>query len=137
MKKFFATLGVAAGLVLGLAGPASASTSYYAPHLPFSTPINVCIGGAICGGTANTIIVSTPRTYINYVNVAANDNVGDKHKARLQVYVDSVLVGDQDVLQYGSTLYFPIHRSGATVTLVSVGPNAGGDETNVQTLEIL
>jgi hypothetical protein len=137
VRKLLATVATAVGLVLTVAAPASASTSYYAPRLPWSTPINLCIGGALCGGAANTIIVSTPRTQINYVNVTANDNVGDKHKARLQVYVDGVLVGDQDVLQGGSVLYFPVHRGGATITLMSTGPGSGGDETYVNALEIL
>src|SRR3954452_24253852 len=98
-RKLLATAVAAAGVVVAVAAPASASTTYNVAHVPFSSPIGVCIGGALCGGTANKVIFSMPRTFVNYVFVNANDNVGDKHKARLWLYVDGQLVGDQDVLQ--------------------------------------
>jgi hypothetical protein len=124
-------------LFFAFAGPAKASFSYFAPSLPWSAPINQCIGGQLCGGTSNTIIVSTPSAFIRYVNVDAHDNIGDKHQALLEVYIDGVRVGSQDVLASGSRLYFPINLYGSTVTLRSVRADGSSDETYVSRIEIL
>jgi hypothetical protein len=139
MKKLLGagTVLISAFLLSAFGGSARASFSYYAPSLPWSTPINQCIGGAICGGTNNTLIVSTPPAYIKYVNVKAHDDVGDKHSATLEIYVDGVFIASQDVLKAGSILYYPVNRNGSTITLRSIRADGSSDETHVNSIEIL
>jgi hypothetical protein len=124
------------GLFFAAIGSAQASFNYYPASIPWSSTINQCIGGQLCGGTANTINVIAPYGYINYVYVQAHDNIGDKAGANLEVYVDGVLVGRQDVKSAGSFLYFPVNMSGSTVTLRSLRADGHTDETYVMWMEI-
>ena len=122
-----AVVAAAGALLVGAAGGAEASTGFYAPSLPWTTSpspsvpwtssINICFGGDLCGGPGNVINVDMPRSYVRTISVQANDNVGDKHKATLFVFVDGVKIGAADVLQSGSVLTFNANRYGSRVTL--------------------
>jgi len=118
-------------LVMPFGGTANAAYAYYtAPSLPWGTSLNVCIGGQLCGMNDTVAVYVPPKSFIGYVQVVANDNVGDVHQATLLAYVDGTLVGSQDVKQAGSTLVFPVQALGSQIVFRSIraGSNAG-DET--------
>jgi hypothetical protein len=143
LKRMFRAFGVLLGvlcLVMPFGGTASAtSVSFTASSLPWSSgPVNICIGGERCG-LNDTVTVNVPsQSYIRYVQVNANDNVGNVHDATLQVYVDGTLRGSQDVKQAGSTLIFTIQGLGTQIVFRSIrSGNSMGDETVLTDIQVL
>jgi len=143
LKHRFRAFGVLVGmlcLVLPFGGTASAtSASFTAASLPWSSgPVNICIGGELCG-LNDTVTVNVPsQSYIRYVQVNAHDNVGNVHDATLRVYVDGTLRGSQDVKAAGSTLIFTIQAPGNQIVFRSVrSGNSAGDETVLTDIQVL
>ena len=118
--KRLGTVLVLMAVLFAFAGPAKASSYYSAPSLPWFSNVNQCIGGQICGGTNNTINVYVPEVVIGDVYVYAHDNVGQTHKAKLELYVDGSFVARKDVLQGGGYITFSVSRFGSIVTLRSI-----------------
>jgi hypothetical protein len=106
-----ATVLVTLCLLFVFVGRAEASYYYTAPSIPWVVDVNQCIGGQICGGTNNQIYVSVPSGNIGFVEIRAHDNIGQTHKAHLEVYVDGSLVGNKDVLATTSTAFRKSVRS--------------------------
>jgi hypothetical protein len=93
----------------------------------------ICIGGEICGKESTVSVIYYSTTYVAKMRVLADDNVGSKTKAHLQLYADGQLIGEQDVSRHGSWLEFNVGRRVNSLMLKSVheshAPN--GDETEI------
>lgn len=106
------------------------------------SPIGWCIGGEYCGGHARLTVnyvdnLFLPRwEYIQKIVITAHDNVGDRHKARLRVFTNGLLVAEKDVLAGGSTLTYNINAHIYSFYLESVreGLDEGGDETVITSI---
>lgn len=141
MRRAVALMIAAMAAAVAMAVPAAAAGSeYYAGELPWARTVDKCIGGGQCGGTANTITIRMADTYVATVIVEADDNVGDSHRAALELWVnDTTKVQTLDVKEQGSLLIFKVDRIANTVTLKSV-QNEGkpdGEETAVGNVVVL
>ncbi len=96
----------------------------------------ICIGGQICGTTSSFNVNYNPAggqsmVYLNAIEVFAHDNVGDKTRARLVLYVNGIKWGSKDVKKDGSLLTYQISGNVGQIKLVSVHEDGyvGGEET--------
>jgi hypothetical protein len=122
--------------------PANAGTTatVHAASVPWdSGPVNICFGGAQCGGENTVLVVDFSQTYIRQISVYAHDNVGNSTNAVLQAYAYNpatgqfVFLGEQDVKKAGSWLTYPVNRTTTAILFRSRHiHNPGGDETVVQ-----
>lgn len=129
--------------LLSLSGMASAinffaTGSYYQANYQNMDPTygGICIGGDKCGVDNSLFIVYPNNTYLSLVEVYAHDDVGSKTKARLELLVDGVSVGIQDVKKEGASHRFYVNRSvKGYIELRSLGENDDKtDETVIETL---
>jgi hypothetical protein len=72
-------------------------------------------------------------TYIDYIFVQCDDNIGSTKSAQLELWVDGKFHSRRDVSNTGSGLGFTLHRSVKTVWLKSVHNKGaiGGEETRI------
>lgn len=133
LLRRFAVVLVMLGLLVPMnVGTASATSAYFrATQLPWAANMNICFGGAICGMNDNIAVDLPTDSWVGYVQVQANDNVGDKHGARLYLYIDGVKVGDEDVLAAGGSIIFPLGTHASQLVF-----RTNGDEVVMQQIYV-
>jgi hypothetical protein len=91
------------------------------------------IGGPIFGKYVYLTVNYPVSTYIDYIYVRCDDNIGSTKSAKLQVWLDGKLFGEKDVSNTGSSLSFAVRRNVRTVWVQSVhsSGNAAGEETRI------
>ena len=114
------------------------SVTFYADNGPFFYQNfgdgGICIGGDICG-ESERLTITYPSVYITSLEVNADDNIGDKHRAELELYVDGVPFKKLDVKKDGSTLIFDLNRNVKSLRLMSVSKDEHkSDETRIYTI---
>jgi len=135
MKKLGIILALVA-LLAGFSDSAYAQLVNIMPSLPGYVDVNECIGGKECGGNDRAVIVLfPPGNLVRGIYVYADDNVGTLHQARLEVSVDDVVVGIQEVPSSSTLLYFPVntvsYRGNIKLRSIIPGDYGNGDETRV------
>jgi hypothetical protein len=131
-------------ITLGITTGSWASTTFYSqssyfqynfihslPGSPGPVPgTGLCIGGSICG-VNDYLKIIYPSSYVSRVVIAAHDNVGDKYKAVLGMYVNGVLQGTQDVKKDGSSHTFYVNTYVSSLEFRSFHESgaSNGDET--------
>lgn len=126
-------------LSVSFVGPAQAAT-IQPGGVPFdSGSINICFGGANCGGANTELVLGFVPGPVNVgtIKVDANDNVGASTNAWLRIFADGVYLGEQDVKKAGSTLTFTVNRSVREISFRTRHThNPGGDEVVVTRIRI-